>query len=86
MPDDTEGDAMHLALATLHECDLLVSWNCRHNANSNQDRTFETGFPQIRDSADFSFPSPQSAETRICGKTQGKSGSTQRSGRDGNRD
>ena len=36
MPDDTEGDAMHLALATLHECDILVSWNCRHIANANK--------------------------------------------------
>ncbi len=29
MPDDTEGDAMRLALATLHEGDMLVSWNCQ---------------------------------------------------------
>jgi predicted nucleic acid-binding protein len=36
MPDDTEGDALHLALATLHECDILVSWNCRHIANANK--------------------------------------------------
>jgi hypothetical protein len=36
MPDDTEGDAMHLALATLHGCDIVVSWNCRHIANANK--------------------------------------------------
>ena len=36
MPADTTGDALHLALATLHECDILVSWNCRHIANANK--------------------------------------------------
>jgi hypothetical protein len=36
MPDDTEGDALHLALATLHECDILISWNCRHIANASK--------------------------------------------------
>jgi hypothetical protein len=30
------GDALHLALATLHECDMLVSWNCRHIANASK--------------------------------------------------
>ena len=28
MPRDAEGDAMHLALATFHECDILATWNC----------------------------------------------------------
>ncbi len=36
MPADTGGDALHLALATLHECDILVSWNCRHIANASK--------------------------------------------------
>ena len=36
MPADVTGDALHLALATLHECDILVSWNCRHIANANK--------------------------------------------------
>jgi hypothetical protein len=36
MPDDTEGDALHLALATIHGCDILISWNCRHIANANK--------------------------------------------------
>lgn len=36
MPADVTGDALHLALATLHECDILVSWNCRHIANVNK--------------------------------------------------
>ena len=36
MPADAGGDAMHLALATFHQCEILVSWNCRHIANANK--------------------------------------------------
>jgi len=36
MPADAVGDALHLALATIHQCDILVSWNCRHIANANK--------------------------------------------------
>jgi len=27
-------DALHLALATVHEVDILLTWNCRHLANA----------------------------------------------------
>jgi predicted nucleic acid-binding protein len=33
MPNDPKGDALHVALATYHQCDILVSWNCRHIVN-----------------------------------------------------
>jgi predicted nucleic acid-binding protein len=36
MPSDPGGDAMHLALASYHKCDFLVTWNCRHLANANK--------------------------------------------------
>lgn len=36
MPDDAAGDALHLALATVQRCDILISWNCRHIANANK--------------------------------------------------
>lgn len=36
MPADPGGDALHLALASYHRCDLLVTWNCRHLANANK--------------------------------------------------
>jgi predicted nucleic acid-binding protein len=36
MPADPGGDALHLALATVHRCDFLVTWNCRHIANANK--------------------------------------------------
>ena len=36
MPGNVTGDALHLALASLHNCDYLVTWNCRHLANANK--------------------------------------------------
>jgi predicted nucleic acid-binding protein len=36
MPSDPVGDALHLALASYHRCDFLVTWNCRHLANANK--------------------------------------------------
>ncbi len=36
MPADPGGDAVHLALASFHKCDFLVTWNCRHLANANK--------------------------------------------------
>jgi predicted nucleic acid-binding protein len=36
MPADPGGDAMHLALASFHKCDFLVTWNCSHLANANK--------------------------------------------------
>jgi predicted nucleic acid-binding protein len=36
MPTDPAGDALHLALASHHKCDFLVTWNCQHLANANK--------------------------------------------------
>jgi PIN domain-containing protein len=36
MPDNPVGDALHLALASYHKCDFLLTWNCRHLANANK--------------------------------------------------
>ncbi len=36
MPRHPAGDALHLALASHHCCDFLVTWNCRHLANANK--------------------------------------------------
>jgi len=38
MPADPGGDAWHLALASHHKCDFLVTWNCQHLANANKFR------------------------------------------------
>jgi hypothetical protein len=36
MPRDPVGDALHLALASFHKCDFLLTWNCQHLANANK--------------------------------------------------
>jgi len=36
MPRGAEGDAGHLALASLHGVDFLLTWNCQHLANANK--------------------------------------------------
>ena len=34
LPADADRDAGHIALPTVYEMDILLSWNCRHIANS----------------------------------------------------
>jgi hypothetical protein len=34
MPDDAQGDAAHLAMASYHGVDYLLTWNCNHLANA----------------------------------------------------
>jgi hypothetical protein len=36
MPNDPGGDALHLAVASFHRRDFLVTWNCKHIANANK--------------------------------------------------
>ena len=36
MPNAPSGDAFHLALASYHRCDFLLTWNCEHLANANK--------------------------------------------------
>jgi predicted nucleic acid-binding protein len=36
MPRDPLGDALHLALASYHKCDYLLTWNCDHLANARK--------------------------------------------------
>lgn len=36
MPLEALGDADHLALASFYNCDMLVTWNCKHLANANK--------------------------------------------------
>lgn len=36
MPAGALGDAAHLAIASFHAIDFLLTWNCRHIANANK--------------------------------------------------
>jgi len=42
MPRDAMGDTAHLAMASMHGLDFLVTWNCRHLANANKARHIST--------------------------------------------
>jgi hypothetical protein len=35
LPATADRDAAHIALATVHETDILLTWNCRHIANAS---------------------------------------------------
>nr|VFJ91289.1 MAG: hypothetical protein BECKH772A_GA0070896_100307 [Candidatus Kentron sp. H]VFJ99188.1 MAG: hypothetical protein BECKH772C_GA0070978_1002925 [Candidatus Kentron sp. H]VFK00568.1 MAG: hypothetical protein BECKH772B_GA0070898_101953 [Candidatus Kentron sp. H] len=50
MPRDPKGDALHLAFASYHKADFLLTWNCRHLANADKFQhirvvNFELGLP-----------------------------------------
>jgi predicted nucleic acid-binding protein len=36
MPNDIQGDAIHLAYASYYKIDYLLTWNCNHLANANK--------------------------------------------------
>ncbi|RKU36079.1 hypothetical protein C6496_14405 [Candidatus Poribacteria bacterium] len=36
MPQQPRGDALHLAIASFHRIDTLLTWNCTHLANPNK--------------------------------------------------
>lgn len=38
MPQSAEADAIHLAMASVHRIDFLLTWNCQHLANANKIR------------------------------------------------
>ena len=35
LPQKADSDAAHIALATVHNVDVLLTWNCRHIANAS---------------------------------------------------
>ena len=42
MPRGAIGDAVHLATACVYEMDYLLTWNCRHLANTNKIQHIQT--------------------------------------------
>ena len=36
MPQDPQGDALHIAIASFHNVDALLTWNFAHIANPNK--------------------------------------------------
>ncbi len=52
LPDKAKVDALHIATATVHGMDYLLTWNCRHIANA----TFRNIMDAICQSAGYEMP------------------------------
>ncbi len=53
LPAAADRDAAHIALATAHEMDILLSWNCRHIANA----TIQARLRLLVEKSNFTLPS-----------------------------
>ena len=42
LPDKADVDALHVAVATVHGVDYLLTWNCKHIANATLRHQIET--------------------------------------------
>jgi hypothetical protein len=52
LPPEADRDAARIALATVHEMDILLSWNCRHIANA----AIQPRLRKLADAAGFTPP------------------------------
>lgn len=52
LPLHADRDAAHTSLATVHEMDFLLSWNCRNIANAR----IQAGLRRLADAAGFTLP------------------------------
>ena len=52
LPTDADRDAAHIAFATVHEMDILLTWNCRHIANA----FIQARLRKLADAAGFTLP------------------------------
>jgi hypothetical protein len=52
LPPDADRDAAHIALSTVHEMDILLSWNCRHIANA----AIQTRLRRLSEKSGFALP------------------------------
>lgn len=52
LPPTADRDAAHIALATVHEMDILLTWNCRHIANA----AIQSRLRRLIEAAKFDLP------------------------------
>lgn len=52
LPATADRDAVHIALASTYEMDILLSWNCRHIANA----AIQARLRKLADAAGFTLP------------------------------
>jgi hypothetical protein len=44
LPAKADVDAIHIAAATVHSTDYLLTWNCKHIANAQAEISFDFGY------------------------------------------
>ena len=52
LPTTADRDAVHIALASAYQMDILLSWNCRHIANA----AIQARLRKLADAAGFTLP------------------------------
>jgi hypothetical protein len=52
LPAKADSDAAHIALATVHNMDILLTWNCRHIANAE----IQVRLRQLMQGRDYVLP------------------------------
>lgn len=52
LPPQADRDAAHIALATVHQMEFLLSWNCRHIANAS----IQPRLRRLAESENFNLP------------------------------
>jgi hypothetical protein len=52
LPATADRDAAHIALASVHEMDMLLAWNCRHIANAS----IQQPLRKLVEAAGFTLP------------------------------
>ena len=52
LPGTADRDAVHIALASAYEMDILLSWNCRHIANA----AIQARLRKLAEAAGFTLP------------------------------
>ena len=52
LPATADRDAAHIALASVYEMDILLSWNCRHIANA----AIQARLRKLADASGFTLP------------------------------
>ena len=52
LPVTADRDAAHIALASVYEMDILLTWNCRHLANA----AIQRGLRKVVEASGFKIP------------------------------
>jgi len=64
IPSSKIDDSMHVALATVHQVDALISWNFRHMANLNKERLIVA----VNESLGYPYPLRVTTPLEVMGR------------------